>query len=55
MRVGPGAASSDRRRSLRKGGTIPAHVGGIHVEVVDVHPAEEAQEDTMTLLTHLYK
>lgn len=44
------------RRALRKGGAVPAHVGSIHVEVVDVDPAEEVQEEIIAaLLTHLYK
>lgn len=44
------------RRALRKGGAVPAHIGSIHVEVVDVDPAEEVQEEIIAaLLTHLYK
>jgi len=43
-----------RRRALRKGGAIPAHIGSVHVKVVDVHPAEEAQEDTNNDLTNSF-
>lgn len=37
------------RRALCKGGAVPAHIGSVHVKVVDIHPAEETQEHTISI------